>query len=129
MNDTNAIPYLDRILKANDQLLGLPALPLLFIACLAAGYCLKSIPCWPNRYIPLGVFLTGVLGNILLALGTLAGNRQVVIAAIARQAFLGLIAAAAAWLVHNKWLRKFENGTPIALDSGDKPAQNGSQIP
>lgn len=106
--NTNSIPYLDQVLRFNEQLLGLPALPLVFAGCLAFGYALKAMPFVSNRFIPLWVILGGILGNITLALGTMTGSGLAIAAAIGRQAILGLIVAAAAWLVHNKFLKKYE---------------------
>lgn len=106
---TNSIPYLDQVLRYNDALLGLPALPLVFISCLALGYAAKACPFVPNRHIPLVVLLGGTLGNIVLGLGGLRGPMQSVTQDIARQSMLGLIVSCVAWYVHSRYLKKFES--------------------
>lgn len=93
--NTNSIPYLEDALKLNDALLGLPALPLVLLGCIACGYLFKSIPVYPNRWIPAGVFAFGILANLWLG-GFKDAGRGVI---------LGLLAGGAAIIVHRKFLK------------------------
>lgn len=116
---TNSIPYLDQALRLNEALLGLPALPLLFIGCLAFGYLLKTVPFYKNRWIPFSNFCFGILGNLCLS-GV--SNRY----EIAKSVILGIVAAGSAWYVHRKWLSKiideryFQPGDTEQLTKPDK---------
>lgn len=109
MSDTNAIPYLDKLLKWSDTMSGLPALPLVFLGCLAMGYVFAAIPIYKNRWIPAGVFAVGILLNLAI---TPIDNMQ----DATRAVILGLIAAGASWLFHklvlSRWIddAQFKNG-------------------
>lgn len=94
---TNTIPYLDQALKINDALLGLPALPLVFLGCLACGYMLKTLPFYKNRWIPAGNFVFGIVANLMLS-GTRTSFE------IGQAFILGIVAATAAWIAHRRWL-------------------------
>lgn len=98
--NTNAIPYLNDVLKINDTLMGLPALPLVALGCVAFGYFLKAIPVYRNRWIPTGVFAFGVVLNLLI---TPVQNVQ----DGARVLILGLVAGGLAWVAHRKLLSKW----------------------
>lgn len=98
---TNSTPYLEQVLRLNEQLLGLPALPLVFVGCLAVGYMSKAIPFFDNRWIPAVVLGFAVLAY--LGMTPLAD-----IQSVCRALVLGVIAGAAAWLVHNKFLSRWE---------------------
>lgn len=95
---TNSIPQLETILKYNDALLGLPALPLVLIGCIMAGYMVKLIPVVSNRWIPAIVFACGITANLLIT--PLSGREGWV-----RAFILGMVAAGAALFIHRKWLR------------------------
>lgn len=99
---TNAVPYLEQVLKVNDALLGLPALPLVALGCLAFGYFLKAIPVYKNRWIPAGVFTCGVVLNLLI---TPIDNVQ----AGARALILGLTAGGLSWVAHRKVFSRWIN--------------------
>lgn len=107
--NTNSIPYLDQALKYNDALLGLPALPLLALACLCMGYAGKAMPFLQNRFIPLAVILIGIFGNVILGLGGTSDKGLALVATIGRQVILGFIVGCVAWFIHNKWLKKLES--------------------
>lgn len=98
---TNSTAYLQQVLQINDQLLGLPALPLVFVGCLAVGYMSKAIPFLDNRWIPAVVLGFAVLAY--LGMTPLSDAPSVF-----RAVVLGVIAGAAAWLVHNKFLSRWE---------------------
>lgn len=100
MNETNsvAIPYLDQVLKANDALLGLPALPLVLVLAIAIGYLLKFIPVYPNNWVPIGVILGAVLANVVIAISDGKGN-------YARAVIYGIIVGVASIAIHRKWLK------------------------
>ena len=98
--NTNSVPYLNEILKVNDTLMGLPALPLVAAGCVAFGYFLKTIPVYRNRWIPTGVFTFGVILNLVITpMDGLHDSARVLI--------LGLIAGGAAWIAHQKFLRRW----------------------
>lgn len=97
---TNSIPQLETILKYNDALLGLPALPLVLIGCIMAGYMVKLIPVVSNRWIPAIVFACGIVAHLLI---TPLTDRQ----SWARAVILGMVAAGAALFIHRKWLRNW----------------------
>lgn len=98
--NTNSVPYLDQVLKINDALLGLPALPLVAVGCLAAGYFFKAIPIYKNRWIPAGVFACGVILNVLITpLDSVPSTARAVI--------LGLVAGGLSWVAHRKLLSKW----------------------
>lgn len=100
--NTNSVPYLEQVLKINDTLLGLPALPLVALGCLAFGYFLKAIPVYKNRWIPAGVFACGTLLNLAI---TPIDNIQ----AATRALILGLVAGGISIVVHRKVMSRFIN--------------------
>lgn len=108
--NTNSIPQLDQLLKINDQLLGLPALPLVFIGCIAAGLLLKAVPVYPNNWIPSGVFATGILFNLLVTPLTDVANSV-------RALILGLIAGGGAWIAHRKVISKWITTEDLQSDT------------
>jgi holin family Hol44 protein (superfamily V) len=109
---TNSIPYIERLISYNEQLNGLPALPIVFLSCLGFGYMVKGFPFVSNRYIPVLVNALGILGNVALA-APYAGDWGNVMALVARQGTLGGIASAAAWFVHNKFLKRLEERAEV----------------
>ena len=109
MNTTNGVPYIDQILKINEQFVGLPALPLVFFGCIMFGMLLKAVPTYPNQWIPAGVFLAGILFNLGITPPTWANAVRAII--------LGLIAGGGAWIAHRKVVSKWV--TSDDLESGD----------
>jgi len=98
MTNEMVIPYLDQVLKVNDALLGIPALPLVFLGCIVLGYMLKAVPFVRNRWIPACSFVFGILCNLgITPLQNLADGIRAVI--------LGMVSAGAAWFAHQKWLK------------------------
>lgn len=100
MNDTNSIPYMEHVLKLNDTLLGLPALPLVLIGCIACGYFLKAIPVFPNRWIPAANFAVGIVLNLTIT--PLRGPQE-----WTRAVILGMVASGAAWVLHKKVMSRW----------------------
>lgn len=100
-----AIPYLEHVLKVYEQLYGLPALPLIFVGCIALGYALKSLKAFDNRYIPRWVFGFAVICNLVLAPFEEGTSMRIW---AGRTVILGVITAAAAWLFHAAVLKKIE---------------------
>ena len=98
MNETNSVPYLDQVLKVNDALLGLPALPLVAVLAIAIGYVLKFLPFYPNNYVPIGVIVGAMLANVLIALSDGSGN-------YVRAVIFGIIVGVASIAIHRKWLK------------------------
>lgn len=100
--NTNSIPYLEQAIKINDTLLGLPALPLVAVGCLAIGYFFKALPVYRNRWIPSGVFIFGVLANLTIV----PIDNKI---DFARAFILGLVAGGAAIIIHRKFLSKYDD--------------------
>lgn len=115
---TNSIPYLDKVLEWNDQLLGLPALPLVVVGCIAFGYLLKAWPQFDNRKIPSWVVMAGIVLYFGITIRsildevrdakTVAENAVFMIGWSFRTAVLGLIAGFVAIAVHRVFLKKIE---------------------
>lgn len=98
--DTNSIPYMEQVLKVNDALLGLPALPLVLVGCVMFGYFLKAIPPFPNRWIPAANFAAGILLNLTIT--PLRGPQE-----WTRAVILGMVASGAAWVLHKKVMSRW----------------------
>lgn len=110
MNDTNAvaIPYLEQAIKLNNTLVGLPALLVTVIGCLAFGYLLKAMPVYRNKWIPAGVMLFGIAANLVIT--PLAGAVE-----FGRAVIFGMVAGAASIVIHRKLLARYDS----AFESGD----------
>lgn len=100
-----SIPYLNEVLAWNDQLGGLPALPLIFVGCLGLGYLLKAIAAFDNRYIPRWVISFAVIAN--LAIAPKAADMSLRVWS-GRTIVLGIITAAFAWMMHHFLLKRLE---------------------
>jgi|SRR5690349_2274496 len=121
---TNSIPelntYIDKLIKISDGLLGLPALPLVFIGCLAWGYLLAAVPKYKNAWIPAGVFAFGIVANLLVT-----PMRNVV--DVGRAIIIGMIAGGASWWFHKKimsrWIADdaFKNGDTTRTEKPEEP--------
>jgi hypothetical protein len=107
---TNSVIYLDKLLEYNNALLGLPVLPLVFVACLVFGYALKAIPIYRNAWIPFGVFTFGILANTVIT--PLQNFRD-----FSRAFLLGMIAGGCAWFAHRKFLRKWLGEDALSADT------------
>lgn len=99
-NDPAIIPYIDTVLRWNDSLLGLPALPLVLLGCVVCGYMIKLTPFVPNRWIPVCVFAFGILANLGI-------NPPTTFPLGVRAVILGMVAGGASIIVHRKLLRKW----------------------
>lgn len=113
LTDTSAreaANYLDKLVQFNDKLLGLPALPLVIVSCIAFCYLLKAMPFVPNKWIPFWNFVLGVGGYSGLTLATLNMNapKNIIIAALVKNALIGMIGSISAWLIHSRVLKKLE---------------------
>lgn len=123
MTNSVAIPYLEQVMKYSDTLLGLPAIPLLLIGCLAVGYLFKAIPVYPNKWIPLGVYGVGIVGSF--ALTPLKSGVE-----IGRALIYGIVVAAFAIFIHRKWLSKYDKDMePQDTAQISKPTTTGTTQP
>lgn len=115
--------FLEKALKINDALLGLPALPTVLLGCIVCGYMMKLIPIIPNRWIPTGVFAFGIFANI----GMSAATSNVSMASITRCVILGMVAGFASIVIHQKYLKKWIDDN--SLRNGDTKFQNNPNPP
>lgn len=112
--ETAEIPYLNQVLKWNDTLLGLPALPLVLLGCIVFGYVLKSAPVVRNRWIPFGVICFGIGANIFIKIPTSVelGARAVI---------YGMVVGVLSIVIHRKWLRDRIDARWFSDTDDDKP--------
>lgn len=103
--NTNSVQYIERLIKLNDDLLGLPALPLVFIASIVFGYMWKVIPVFNNRWIPAVVFFGGIILNFCMNPHQPTASWGVW---FGRNFCLGAITSGAAWVFHRVVLKKVE---------------------
>ena len=98
METTNAfaIPYLQQALKINNELLGLPILPLIVAGCLGLACLFFAVPTFPNRWIPACVILWGVFLNLVSSLPTTALT-------FVRQLIFGLVCGVVSWILFKKF--------------------------
>lgn len=94
---------LTQLNKWNDQLYGLPAGSLVFVACLAYGYAIKLTPFIPNKFIPISVIMFGAAANLALAEATTT------LQSISRSLLTGFIIGTSAWLAHYSIISKIED--------------------
>lgn len=95
------IPYLDHAIKLNNALLGLPGGLISVVGCLAIGYFLKVMPFVKNRYIPMWVFLFGIIANVFITPIANVGDGF-------RAVILGMVAAVAAVVIHRRFLASYD---------------------
>lgn len=115
---TNSIPYLEQAVKWNEQLLGLPALPLVVIGCMVLGLYLKWSPRTENSRIPQRVVQGGIVGyigltviGILIEIRAAADAVEVVMRLIVwmfRAIIFGSLAGVASIVLHRVVLKKIE---------------------
>lgn len=117
---SNTVPYLDTVLKWNETLNGLPALPIVVLGCIVIGYMVKLIPVVSNRWIPTIVFLFGLGAN----LGIQKPDNWV------RAVIFGLIAATASIIIHRRWLRDWidEDVFPAVKPTGETTAVKETKL-
>ena len=94
-----------------SKLYGLPGGMLVLISCIAFGYLLKFVPkqWFPNQGIPLAVILWGCTFNMLIA-DPRADSLPIRIWVV-KNLLIGLIIGVAAWMVHNKIIKRFSTST------------------
>lgn len=98
MSDTNS--WIQKLIEWSNTLYGLPILPLLFIGCIAAGYAIKLVPIFPNRWAPISVVVFGVSGA--LATTPLTGKSE-----FFRAIIYGLVVGVGAIAAHRKFLKSW----------------------
>ncbi len=110
--------YLQIALEWNEHLLGLPAVPLVIVGCIAFGYLLRAWPHFDNARIPSWVVLFGVFFYFGLTIKSCLDDiraaktiAETVIFFVSwgfRTVVLGLVAGVLAIAVHRVVLRRFE---------------------
>lgn len=128
--------YFDKLVQWNDKLLGLPALPLLVIACIAFGYVVKGMVFIGNQWIRPLCYLFGILGYIVMSLITMNFKAPfwMVFAVLFKNGAIGMIGAVAADRLYvyvvkpaeRKWAAKFGGGDTDIIARGT--AESGSKI-
>lgn len=113
-----------------QKLEGLPAIALSWLVCWAVGYALRFIKRFPNEGIPVAVILFGGLFYPLIAD---ANNTLTLRVWIVRNAGLGLIVGASAWLLHRYVLTRIEDKFPaigalLGADTGDTKRFTRAQL-
>ena len=96
---------LDQLQDTTNWLMNLGAVPFTVAACIIIGYVFRAIPIFPNKWIPLVVILAGQIFVLLnprpSSFTVTAFYSHGVIGGL----FLGLVA----WLLHDKFISKFED--------------------
>lgn len=96
---------LDYISTAANKLDGVPSGVLVILACIVAGYILKTIKKFPNDAIPWFVTILGGILNIFLA----DINSDLPVRTwIVRFFAIGLVKGFAAFIIHNRLLKPLE---------------------
>lgn len=93
-----ATPYLSQLLKLNQVLLGLPAIPLIVVGCIIFGYFIKLLPIVTNRWIPTWVFAFGIVANLVITPPTS-------LELLGRASIYGLVCAGVSIFIHRRWLK------------------------
>lgn len=105
-----AANYLDKLVQLNDKLLGLPALPLIIIGCIAIGYIVKGIPFVKNESIDTVQFCFATIGYPIL--GVITTNFKaawyITMAIVFKNAILGMIGSAVAKVAYKRILKPLE---------------------
>lgn len=96
---------MEEIIKLNDQLAGAPAGVLLGIFAIALGYILKTIPAFPNKYIPLVVVAFCTVGFMVIAPARPADMLPRIYHG--RDFIIGFIIGFAAWTFHAQILKRW----------------------
>ena len=94
-----------------SKLYGLPGSVLVLVSCIFFGYVLKLLPkrWFPNAGIPVAVILWGCAFNMLMA--DPCADALPIRVWIVKNFLIGLIIGVAAWLVHNKIIKRFSQDT------------------
>ena len=100
---TNSIPYWDQAIKWSESLMGAPAALLVVLVCIAAGYVLKMIQVFPNRFIPLCVML---IGAAFLMMMTWVAKSEIPV--LTRNFCVGFVLGFIAWMLHRLVLKRIE---------------------
>lgn len=109
--------WLNQVSEALATLYGLPSIVLVFILCLGLGYFLKTQRWCPNDKIPLIVIAFGV--GFLPLISDWRSSPLPLRIWLVRNVVVGFIVGLAAWLTHNKILKRFEdsaNGKPPVVE-------------
>jgi hypothetical protein len=106
---------LDNLLSKSVDLLGklygLPGALLVLLTCLVVGYVLRVWKAFPNAAIPVVVVLWGPVFNMLIA-DPKADTFPLRIWLV-KNFLVGIVLGGAAWLVHNKGLKRIETMIPF----------------
>ena len=93
------------IIEINAQLYGAPSGVLVAAFAIALGYLLKTVPVFPNRYIPLVVVGFCTIAFMLIAPAKAAESTTRIW--LVRNFIIGFIIGFAAWMFHAQLLRRF----------------------
>lgn len=115
--------FIEKAIKINDTLLGLPALPTVLLGCIVFGYMMKLVPIVPNKWIPTGVFGFGIAANIAMSVM----SSSVTMISCTRGVILGMVAGFASIVIHQKYLRNWIDVN--SLQSGDTKFRNNPNLP
>lgn len=101
--------YIDSAVQVLQKLSGLPAIALVALLCLAAGYVLRFWKAFPNNAIPLVVTILGATYALI------ADDRNDTPLRIwmARNVIVGLIVGFATWAFHKMILSRIETKFPV----------------
>jgi len=113
---TNTITGLETFYRWNDALMGAPVGVLVLIVCIALGYALKLLPFVDNKWIPGAVLLAGMACFPLLSERPPGELLRVW---LTKMIVLGLVAACAAWFIHNQFLKRIEQKLGWFQQEGD----------
>ena len=110
-----------------QSLYGMPGYLLALVSGIAFGYCLKFLTWYPNRFIPTGVIVWSIALNLLLA--PTRPNGEPIKFWLARHFAVGMIIGVLSWIVHNKFLKRFEDRIPILRGLGVSDASDDTPQP
>lgn len=98
---------LDQLSELLNQLYGLPAIALVGILCLMAGWLLKTQSWFPNDGIPLVVILLG--GAFLPLMSDWLSSKLPFRIWLVRNLVVGCIVGAGAWLMHKTVIKRIRD--------------------
>ena len=96
----------DQIQGAVDWLINAGAVPFTIASCIIISYFFRYLPIFPNKWIPVVCILVGpVIFPLLNPKAADLSNTAFYIHSIVGGFFIGILA----WLIHDKWISKFES--------------------
>lgn len=98
---------MEKLIEYNERLMGLPAGVIIFFACLAAGYGIKSSRRISNDWIPTVVMLTGTVLFMLVAPSKDPDIPYRIW--LTKNAVFGFIIGFSSWMSHKLIIKRIEN--------------------